>query len=252
MAAADIDVDAPLVVGKDERRSLVLDQPREAKAGTATLLLELCGRNNAPAPTLAALEALEALEAGTDPVLVSTPVDQTVVDLPAFTTALQGAVRPGTDGDTVILGVTPERADTGYGYIRADASTGPAAVQHLLEKSNRPTAQRHLAEGGSCWNSGMFMLEASPWMAALERLCPDVAVPRGSLQSAAPTTRRSFAPGPGPVCRGARRVGGLRRDGALPTAATHLSAWWHWRSGGTTWSHGMRMKTRRHALGVDT
>ena len=172
LVAADIEVGHPLVVGNEEHRFLVLDQLREAEAGLATLLLEPCGRNTAPALTLAALQALEA---GTDPVLVVTPADQTVTDLPAFTVALQGAARLAADGGIVVLGITPDRPDTGYGYIRADASAGPSAVQRFAEKPDLPTAERYLAEGGYYWNSGMFVLKASAWMAALERFRPDIA-----------------------------------------------------------------------------
>jgi mannose-1-phosphate guanylyltransferase/mannose-6-phosphate isomerase len=172
LGASDIAVGQPLVVGNEEHRFLLLDQLRESHAGPATLLLEPCGRNTAPALTLAALQALEA---GADPVLVVTPADQTVTDLPAFTAALQGAARLAADGGIVILGIKPDRPDTGYGYIRADASARASAVQRFIEKPDLPTAERYLTEGGYYWNSGMFVLKASAWLAALERFRPDIA-----------------------------------------------------------------------------
>ena len=82
LAGADIGVMPPLVVGNDEHRFLVLDQLRELRCEPAAVLLEPLGRNTAPALTLAALQALEG---GTDPVLVVTPADQTVTDEAAFT-----------------------------------------------------------------------------------------------------------------------------------------------------------------------
>src|SRR5262249_28212795 len=131
--------------------------------------LEPLGRNTAPALSLAALAALEA---GDDPVLVVAPADQTVTDTAAFTAALRRAARIAADGAIAILGITPDRAEAGFGYIRA---TDGGAVERFVEKPDLATAQRYLAEGGYFWNSGLFVLKASLWLAALERFRPDIA-----------------------------------------------------------------------------
>ena len=163
-----IDVAAPLVVGNEEHRFLVLDQLRDLNIEPAAVVLEPLGRNTAPAVTLAALQALDS---GTDPVLVVTPADQTVADGAAFTASLRRAVQAAAEGAITILGVTPDKPETGYGYIRAD---GPSVVQ-FIEKPDLATAQKYLAAGGYYWNAGMFVLRASVWMAALERFRPDIA-----------------------------------------------------------------------------
>src|SRR4051812_38783400 len=61
---------APLVVGNDDHRFLLLEQLHEIGVTARALLLEPMGRNTAPALTLAALAALEE---GGDPVLAMTP-----------------------------------------------------------------------------------------------------------------------------------------------------------------------------------
>jgi len=173
-AAPDIRIGETLVVTNEEHRFLALDQLRELKDVAATLLLEPAARNTAPALTLAALQAAAG---GEDPILVVTPADQTVVDGAAYARALQAAVRAAADGAVVILGVTPDRPETGYGYIHAGvaAADGAHAVQAFVEKPDAATAQRYLAEGGYYWNAGMFVLKASTWLAALGRLRPDIA-----------------------------------------------------------------------------
>ena len=168
LADGGIEVAAPVVVGNEEHRFLVLDQLREVQAEPAAVLLEPVGRNTAPAVTLAALQALEG---GADPVLVVTPADQTVTDGAAFTATLRRAVRAAAEGAIAILGVTPDRPETGYGYIRAEGQR----VAQFVEKPDAATAQRYLAAGGYYWNAGMFVLRASVWMAALERFRPDIA-----------------------------------------------------------------------------
>ena len=174
LAEPGIDVAAPCIVGNEDHRFLVLDQLRELNLEPQAVLLEPVGRNTAPAVTLAALSALEA---GSDPVLVVNSSDQTVADTAAFTTALRQAVREAAAGRIVILGITPDRPETGYGYIRvAGASTdgGAPAVAQFVEKPDAATAARYLAEGGYFWNAGMFVLKASVWMDALQRFRPDI------------------------------------------------------------------------------
>ncbi len=172
LAAHDISVAAPLIVGNEEHRFLVLEQLRELSGlPLATALLEPMGRNTAPAMTLAALHALDS---GTDPVLVVSPADQTVTDEAAFTAALQTAVRAAADGTIVILGVTPDRPETGFGYIRAGQGH-PKPVARFVEKPDLATAQDYVASGDYYWNSGMFVVRASVWLAALEQFRPDIA-----------------------------------------------------------------------------
>ena len=172
LAAPDIHVAPTCVVGNEEHRFLVLEQLREIQIGGATLLLEPMGRNTAPAMTLAALQAVDS---GADPVLAVTPADQTVVDETAFTAALQRAVRLAADGAIVILGVLPDRPETGYGYIKASSAADSTGVERFVEKPDLATAQRYLAEGRYFWNSGMFVVRASVWLAAIERCRADIA-----------------------------------------------------------------------------
>ena len=192
LAADDITVAAPLIVGNEEHRFLVLDQLRELEGlPPATALLEPMGRNTAPAMTLAALHALDS---GADPVLVVSPADQTVTDEAAFTAALHRAVRAAAGGAIVILGVTPDRPETGFGYIRAGQGE-PQAVAQFVEKPDLATAQRYVASDDYYWNSGMFVVRASVWLAALEQFRPDIAVASRLAWAAKSVDARFIRPG---------------------------------------------------------
>jgi mannose-1-phosphate guanylyltransferase/mannose-6-phosphate isomerase len=172
LAAPDIAVGGLCVVGNEDHRFLVLDQLAGLKLPPAALLLEPTGRNTAPAMTLAALYASQQ---GRDPVLTVTPADQSVGDEAAFTESLQRAVRAASAGAFVILGVAPDRPETGYGYIRCERSSqGEMKVAQFVEKPDAMTAQRYLDDGGYFWNSGMFVVRASVWLTALGRFRPDI------------------------------------------------------------------------------
>jgi len=177
LAADDITVAAPLIVGNEEHRFLVLDQLRELKLPPATVLLEPTGRNTAPAMTLAALEASAD---GSDPVLVVTAADHAYVDEAGFTGALQAAVRAAAGGAIVTLGITPTGPETGFGYLRCTAAANgddntAQCVAEFVEKPDLPTAQRYLDDGRYYWNSGIFVVRASVWLKALLQFRPDIA-----------------------------------------------------------------------------
>jgi mannose-1-phosphate guanylyltransferase/mannose-6-phosphate isomerase len=171
-----------LIVTNEEHRFLALDQLRELKSIKASLLLEPVGRNTAPALSLAALQALDKGAEDVDPILVITPADQTVQNQAAFVKALQDCVAAVAEDQNIktiaILGITPTAPETGYGYIQRDSTKGnnnEFNVAQFVEKPDAKTAQAYLADGNYLWNSGMFVLRASTWLAALAQYRPDIA-----------------------------------------------------------------------------
>lgn len=173
LVSADLLVAKPMIVTGEDHRFLAAEQLREAGIELGAALLEPVGRNTAPALTLAALAAQTD---GLDPVMVVTPADQTVGNTEAFTQAVQEAVREASNGSIVILGITPDSPETGYGYIQATAEAKQLAMQvrRFVEKPDEATARQYLAEGGYYWNAGMFVLKASVWLKALEQFRPDI------------------------------------------------------------------------------
>ena len=170
----------PVIVSGEDHRFLAAEQLREIGLPLTTALLEPVARNTAPAVTLAALSATAD---GQDPVLVITPADQTITNPAAYTQAVQQAITHAAQGHIVILGVTPDKPETGYGYIlalrhceeRSDAAIHhPIPVQAFVEKPDLATAQKYLQEGHYFWNAGMFALKASTWLKALAHFRPDI------------------------------------------------------------------------------
>ena len=170
---AGAQVGAPIVVGNEEHRFLLVDQLREMGVEPGAVILEPVGRNTAPALTVAALQSMHD---GRDAVLVVAPADQTVTDTAAFAGVLREAAQHAAGGAVVILGIRPERPETGFGYIEAGAAASGQActVKRFVEKPSAEVARGYLEAGNFYWNSGLFVLKASVWLEALGRLRPDI------------------------------------------------------------------------------
>ena len=158
----------PVFVCNEAHRFLVAEQMRELGRAPADIILEPAGRNTAPALTLAAL-ALRAQHG--DVLMLVMPADHVIQDTGKFHEALRAGMKHAAAGHLVTFGIVPTSPETGYGYIRKGKGD---AVSAFVEKPDAETARQYLESGDYYWNSGIFMMLASVWLAELERLRPDI------------------------------------------------------------------------------
>jgi mannose-1-phosphate guanylyltransferase / mannose-6-phosphate isomerase len=173
LQSSDVSLQPALIVTLEDHRFLALEQLREIQA-QATLLLEPSARNTAAALTLAALQATQD---GADTILVASPSDHHVADLDAYTRSLHQAIGVANSDAIAILGIQPDQAETGYGYIQfAETSKASAAAQVLrfVEKPSAEIAQQYLDSGDFVWNGGIFVVKASLWLHALGKFRSDI------------------------------------------------------------------------------
>jgi mannose-1-phosphate guanylyltransferase/mannose-6-phosphate isomerase len=182
------DMGAPLVVAREDHRFLVAEHARRAGVERSVILLEPVGRNTAPAIALAALEVQR--QQGGENLLLVLPSDHVIADVAAFARAVQAAAKAAQQGKLVTFGIVPNEPETGYGYIKVSGKTGTEmapgvlALERFVEKPDRDTAVRYLAEGGYYWNSGMFLFRADVYLAQLEQFAPDIAAAARAAHSA--------------------------------------------------------------------
>jgi mannose-1-phosphate guanylyltransferase/mannose-6-phosphate isomerase len=177
---------SPLLVANEEHRFIIAEQLREIAAVPRALLLEPAGRNTAPATCIAALALTETEP---DPLMLVMPSDHMIGDLAAFAGAIERAAAAARAGALVSFGIAPQRAETGYGYIRRggelDGAEGVFAVAEFVEKPGPEQAQAYVASGEHSWNSGIFLFPARVYLDELERLRPEmVAACRNALATA--------------------------------------------------------------------
>jgi len=165
----------PLLVANEEHRFIIAEQLREIAVMPRSLLLEPVGRNTAPAACVAAL-ALN--EAEPDPLMLLMPSDHTIGDVGAFVAAVECAATAAGAGALVSFGIAPDRAETGYGYIRRggalDGAEGVFSITEFVEKPDLQQAKEYIGSGEHSWNSGIFLFPARLYLDELERLRPDI------------------------------------------------------------------------------
>ncbi|WP_424941114.1 mannose-1-phosphate guanylyltransferase/mannose-6-phosphate isomerase [Aliiroseovarius sp. S253] len=167
-----------IVVTNESYRFHVVEQMGEIATLPEQILLEPMSRNTAPAILAATMAAM-----GKDPdaICVVTPSDHLMPDHTLFSESVTKGLRAVQAGHMVTFGVTPDRAETGYGYLElaATPSAGQDAIQleSFTEKPDAQTAAQMLAGGRHLWNAGIFLYRARDMIAAFEAHAPEMLPP---------------------------------------------------------------------------
>ncbi len=161
----------PIVVTNANHSEDIRDQLASEGHNPSAVILEPLGRNTAPAIALAAIEARP------DSALLVMPSDHVIEDVAAFHAAIERALPLVNEGWLVTFGITPDKPETGYGYIRRgdEISPGVHRVDAFIEKPDLERATAYLAEGNFSWNGGIFLFRADAYLSALERHDPEIA-----------------------------------------------------------------------------
>ena len=167
------DLDAPILLCNNAHRFMAAEQLQQAGCSPRDIILEPVGRNTAPAIALAALK-LQADDQ--DAVMLVLPADHKISDVDAFHAAIADGKVQADAGQLITFGIVPSSPETGYGYIRkGDAVSGTAfRIGEFVEKPDLATAEKYLASGEYCWNSGMFMFKASTILSQFEVHAPEM------------------------------------------------------------------------------
>lgn len=145
----------------------------------ANILSEPYARNTAPCIGLAS--AVIRKRHG-NAVIIALPSDHLVREEALFRQLIgKGALLAAGTGQIITYGITPDHAETGYGYIQYGDAVGDTVfrVLRFVEKPDLATAKRLLAEGGYLWNSGIFLFPAETM---LDRIGVHLPAMGGSLR----------------------------------------------------------------------
>jgi mannose-1-phosphate guanylyltransferase len=113
--------------------------------------------------------------------MVSLHADHRIHPAERFAALVADGVRLAASTDLLLtVGIPPDRPETGFGWIRAGQAVPTSLprtlrrVEAFVEKPDRATAERYMAEG-LLWNSGIFIWPVARFLEELRLHAPEVA-----------------------------------------------------------------------------
>ncbi|MEO1306367.1 MAG: mannose-1-phosphate guanylyltransferase/mannose-6-phosphate isomerase [Pseudomonadota bacterium] len=170
------DFGQPLVMTNADFRFIATEQCEAVGLADARVVIEPALRNTAPAILAAAL----LLENEPDALMLVAPSDHVMTGIDSFLEAVREGAKSAAAGKLVTFGVTPDRPETGYGYLELVAQPDGLAAYPLTSFTEKPdleTAQALLAGGKHLWNAGLFLFRVRDIIAAFEAHAPDMMAP---------------------------------------------------------------------------
>lgn len=146
----------------------------QGKVYPRNILAEPIARNTAGCIGYAAMEILKKYGDG---VMVITPADHYIDDIPALTDIFRTAITTAEEQDKIItIGIKPSFPSTGFGYIKYSANQNNTVktVIEFKEKPDEAVAKQYYDAGDYVWNSGMFISKASIILRKLEKHASDI------------------------------------------------------------------------------
>lgn len=141
---------------------------------SAQLICEPSRNNTAPCIAYASFK-LKALNPEAN--IVVAPSDHFILYEDIFIKKIRQALAYTQENEALVtLGITPTRPDTGYGYIKYDATEkdGVHKVVQFKEKPSLEKAEQFLAEGNYVWNAGIFIWKVESILNALQKHAEEI------------------------------------------------------------------------------
>ena len=169
-------IDDPIIICNEEHRFIVAEQVREINIKPKAILLEPIGKNTAPAITIASLKANDLTK---DPILLVLPADHIIQDEKIFVHVINKALDYVNDGKIVTFGITPNKPETGYGYIESSnelnvSELNGEKIVNFIEKPDQKNANKFIHNKKFTWNSGIFFFKSNVMLNEVLKFCPQI------------------------------------------------------------------------------
>lgn len=143
---------------------------RDLEGREVHTVFEPTARNTAPAVVLGLLAAPSEAD-----VLIYAPADAWVHDEGRYRDGMALAIAQVREQKTfAVLGIQPDRPETGYGYLEADDAGVVSRLTGFCEKPDLETAESFLASGRHLWNAGVFVFDRAFLEAQLKAHCGQI------------------------------------------------------------------------------
>jgi mannose-1-phosphate guanylyltransferase len=160
------------IVTNNKYRSLVMEQLPEMEKNQ--ILLEPFQRNTAPCIAYACYKIGQK---NPDANIIVSPSDHLVFKEGVFAKIINQAISfAGMNKNLVTIGVTPNRPETGYGYIQfvEDRQSEIKRVKTFTEKPAEELAKKFIESGDFVWNAGIFVWSVESIKKAFAKHLPEM------------------------------------------------------------------------------
>ena len=141
------------------------------------ILCEPARRNTAPCIAYASFKIQSENKNAN---IIVAPSDHLITNESEFERITKECLEVSKNNDCLItLGIRPNRAETGYGYIQysdevCDNNKELRKVKTFTEKPNSELAKQFIESGDFLWNSGMFIWSVRSIVKSIENLLPEI------------------------------------------------------------------------------
>jgi mannose-1-phosphate guanylyltransferase/mannose-6-phosphate isomerase len=138
------------------------------------ILTEPASLNTLPAITYAIKYLVEIKRVDFNEPIIVLPSDHYIGELEVYLSLLESAASNIRDNIGTI-GITPTKAEIGYGYIKKGERYGNYyKVAEFVEKPDKEIAGRYLQTGQYVWNSGMYIFKIKTFIEELKKHVPEI------------------------------------------------------------------------------
>ena len=169
-------IESPLIICNESHRFIVAEQLREIKITPKKIILEPCGKNTAPAVTIASLIALQDYDNVNVLVLSA---DHEIKNIERFTEIINKGIEYSEKNKLVAFGIIPSSPATGYGYIESEEiynhdSLKGTKIKRFIEKPDLKTAEKFIQNKCFSWNSGIFLFKPDTFLEEINKYEPSI------------------------------------------------------------------------------
>lgn len=138
------------------------------------IIVEPESKNTAPAILYALKHIYEHSSIDRTKPIFILPSDHYVGDQMSYT-KLMKKIASSVKDNIGIIGITPKKPETGYGYIKKGKKENSYwKVNAFKEKPDKKTAKKYLESGDHLWNSGKYVFTAETFLNELKKHSPEM------------------------------------------------------------------------------
>jgi mannose-1-phosphate guanylyltransferase/mannose-6-phosphate isomerase len=169
------DYEPSVIITSDKLATLTQTEISENKFSVEKIIFEPAAKNTAAAIAVAC-RYLE-LKGLVNEVVGVFSSDALVLNEPAFHEAVKVARAAALKNKIAILGIRPDRVETGFGYIQVASDALLNAASSVLKFHEKPTfevAEKFIQSGNYFWNAGIFIFKVGEMIQLFKTHRPDI------------------------------------------------------------------------------